>query len=153
MKKKFIIFLLIITIPSVGYIFFQRANKIVGKKIIEQIVNEYNSPKENSTQQESIPEDDIPIQNTEDKNSAGIKTENNNLESKPDMELPSDIMNHPYVKNIYKRFSAAEIAEVSSMLPGGFTSEEKTRAKQIVLSKVSKSEINRLQEIYKLYQN
>lgn len=57
-----------------------------------------------------------------------------------------------YVMNIYKRFSASEISQVSSMLSGGITPEEKQIIKGIVFAKVSQTEVNTLFTIAQKYQ-
>lgn len=62
---------------------------------------------------------------------------------------PSD---KKYVMSIYKRFTAAEVNQVSSMLSNGITPEEKKTIKAIVYAKVSREELNTLFAIAKKYQ-
>lgn len=152
-KKNFFLFfalvILIVAAFSYGKIY-----DYAGKKMIEQIVKEYNIREENY----KPPENTAPVENggeiaaeaeapDEDSGFAQDGTEDNNG------ALPPNIMDHPYVKSIYNRFSASEIAQVSAMMTGGFTPEEKSRVKSIVMSKVTSDEINKLKEIYSLYYN
>lgn len=148
MKRIFVIVLILIILAT-GYFCFQKAYKYAGGKMVEQMVKEYSAPEIISippkTPVESIPE----AENTDEKKQE-IQTESNEKQE-TETTLPSNIMDHPYVKSIYSRFSAGEITEVSTMMSGGVTAEEKVRIKQILFSKVSSSEINKLKEIYSLY--
>lgn len=153
--KKIIVIVFILTILAAGYFCFQKAYKYAGGKMVEQIVKE-NSLPENATVPPVAPAENIPeTENTSENENTNEKKEGTKTETKENQvtenALPKNIMDHPYVKSIYARFSAGEIAEVSGMMAGGVTSEEKSRIKQIVFSKVSRSEINKLQEIYSLY--
>jgi len=89
------------------------------------------------------PEENINTKKTE-------KKVNNNKETQSKKEA-GDFWSEPLVKSVYGRFSASEIASMSSMAAGGFTAEEKKKIKSIVFSRVSGSEINQIIALYNKY--
>lgn len=150
MKKKIFILLLVIILIAVCFLVGHKIYNKIGMKMIEQIVSQNGGiaeliPSElkddekikEITEGEEGDFDKIPI------TIGGVKYEKS--------DLPKDIMDHPFVKNIYQRFSASEIAEISAMMADGITKEERAKIKEIVLSRVSRDEIEELKRLYVLY--
>ncbi len=67
--------------------------------------------------------------------------------------MPANISSEDkaYIMGIYGRYGAGEIAEAAGLMSGGVTAEGKARIKQIVFSKMTQGEYNKLMALYKKY--
>jgi len=68
--------------------------------------------------------------------------------SAPDGIDPAD---KAYVMSIYSRYTAAEVSEVSAIMSSPYNKEKRARAKQIVFSKMSHAEYNKIMELARKY--
>ncbi|MBQ7036944.1 MAG: hypothetical protein IJN74_05590 [Clostridia bacterium] len=117
-------------------------------KAIAQALETQNTPEKTPDEPEgNSPEKPQEKPQTGSENMPSVSTQDGTL-SIDDLQ-PSD---KDYVMSIYKRFSASEVSQVSGMLSGGITPEEKQIIKGIVYAKVSKAEVNKLFAIAKKYQ-
>ncbi len=119
------------------------------EKAMSQALETQNKSEEDGIEAppQNAPEESPDKPKENDEKTPSVKTKDGSL-SIDDLQ-PTD---KEYVMSIYKRFSASEVSQVSGMLSGGITPEEKQIIKSIVYAKVSQAEVNKLFAIAKKYQ-
>ena len=167
MKKKLCILLLTLVLLG-GMLFwaYDYATDFLVKKTLVMVSNDPQikadvdnainaalaSNEEKEPSQEDEPQDSsdkTPDKSSENLDKPSVPATNDGSLTIDDLENSDKA----YVMSIYKRFSTSEVSQVSNMLSGGITPEEKKMIKSIVYSKVSQAEVNRLFAIAKKYRS
>ena len=156
MKKIIVIFSAVAVLITAGVFGFYKIRDVFTDKMMSQLQNDEEVKKyaeEIKKKAESVAEEIK--EETEKEDEEKTEEEKKEAEEKEKAEngekKPGGFWDEPLVKSVYARYSASEIATVSSMAAGGFTAEEKRRAKAIVFSKMSSSEFNQILQLYNKY--
>ena len=125
------------------------------ENIINGLSNDNNSAQNGSNTNSE--KSDKNGNNTQNNSQSDNKTDgkNDNAENASSGEQPQiragSFWNEPLIKDIYGRFSASEIASLTSKSLDGLSKEEKKEIKDLVYSRVSTDEISEAMALYKLY--
>lgn len=149
MKKKLCIIAVILCLLGIaGKITYDKATEfltlkglnIISHTSVDGFFNGEVQPQESDNPQSQESAKPKPSPEPESEVNAPVST--------PDGIDPAD---KAYVMGIYSRYSAAEVSEVSAIMSRKHTPEERARAKQIVFSKMSRAEYNRIMELARKY--
>lgn len=153
MKKVVIIILILAILVGGGFVAFYHVRDYLTAKMITQLENtdemqEYVKEVKEKVADASADEnkEDTEEKDKEEKTDAKKEEETGKEEKKS-----GGFWDEPLVKSVYARYSASEIASVSSMAAGGFTPEEKRQVKAIVFAKMSRAELNEIINLYYKY--
>ena len=157
MKKIIVIFIAVAVLITAGVFGFYKIRDVFTDKMMSQLQNDEEAKKyadEIKKKAEGVAEEikEKSEKEEEEKTEEEEKKEAEEKEKAANSEKkPGGFWDEPLVKSVYARYSASEIATVSSMAAGGFNPEEKSRAKAIVFSKMSSSEFNQILQLYNKY--
>lgn len=145
MIKKIVISIIVITILSVsGYFVYWKVSERIIIESLEKISSfgPFTSDSEVPDVIEESSEDYIEAgQNPVEQEEKNDAVDDNTPNPKLNRLSPED---RAYVMSIYARFTSGEISEVTGLMSGQMTPEKKKQIKQIVFSKISRDEYNRL---------
>lgn len=149
MIRKIVISIIVITILTVGgYFVYWKVSERIIIKSLEKISSfgPFTSDTERTEESNEVNSDtaENPVEQEEKNASENSKTPNVKLNGLS----PED---RAYVMSIYARFTSWEISEVTGLMSGQMNPEKKNHIKQIVFSKISREEYNRLCELADKY--
>lgn len=157
-KKWVVVLILIAVLLPAGKFGYDKLTDFLAYKMISEIAKNSRSLNANLQQGDIAPPAPSPeIKEEETSEDAETPPPQKSTENtsppgnQPDILKRMSADDKSYVMGIYGRFSSSEVAEVSKILAGGLTPEGKARIKQIVFSKISSDEYNKLLAIYNKY--